>query len=82
VIASEDNDDAYLSFTERISPPTSSVHVASEIQDGDLPPYRGIYLDVFPGGRERIQPLNSDLIWGKVRTSVFGQRWELIGLEC
>ena len=71
----------YLGFRERLSPPASSVLVASEIQNRDFPSYRGISLDTLLSGRERVQPLDPDRRRGEVRTIVLVQRWELTIVE-
>ena len=71
----------HLSFAERFPPPTTSVLIACEIQDGNLSSYRGVFVDVLPGGRERIQWLNSNRYGGEVRALVLVQQWELVGVE-
>ena len=71
----------YLCFTERLPPPTGSVLVACEIQDGHLPSYRWIPLDTFPSGRERVQPFDPDRKRGEVRARILVQRRELTLVE-
>lgn len=62
-------------------PSIGSVPVASEIRDDDLSSYRGILLDIFPGGRGRVQPFGPGCKWGKVGTVTPSQLRELIDVE-
>ena len=71
----------YLSFTERFSPPASSVLVASEIQNCDFPSYRGIQLDIPPSGCERVQAFDPNGKRGEIWTIDLVQRWELAIVE-
>ena len=71
----------HLSLAERVPPPAASVLIACEIQDSDLSSDRGIFLDVLPGGCERIQRFNPNRYRGEVRAFILVQRWELVGLE-
>ena len=51
--------------------------VASEAQSCDFPSYRGILLDILPGGRERVQPFDTSRKREEVRAIVPVQQWEL-----
>lgn len=69
----------HLCFAECLSPSTSYVQVARQIQDCDLSSYRRVFLNILPSGRERIQRFNThsergELVWA----IVFVQRWELL----
>ena len=70
-----------LCFTKRFPPSPSSALVACEIQNCDLSPYRRIFPDVLPSGRERVQAFDSDDERRKVWTVVLVQRRELFGVE-